>query len=55
MPRSVVGLLTAIGTVMSVAASLAHGSLFLAAIVPAALATGFVTYLALPPPLKKKT
>jgi len=47
MPRSVVGLLAAVGAAMSVIASSAHGGLFWAAVVDAAAATGLATYLAL--------
>jgi hypothetical protein len=55
MPRSMVGLLTAIGVAMSVVASLAHGDLFWAATVDAAAAAGLAAYLALPPTKKKPT
>ena len=49
MPRSMVGLLAAVGAAMSMVASLAHGDLFWAAITAAAAATGLAAYLALPP------
>ena len=52
MPQIVVGLLTAVGTAMSVAASLAHGDLFWAAAIDAAAATGLAAYLALSPTKK---
>jgi hypothetical protein len=53
MPRSVVGLLAAVGAAMSVVASSAHGDLFWAAAVDAATATGLAAYLALSPTKKK--
>src|SRR3989442_14710777 len=52
VPRSMVGLLTAVGVAMSVVASLAHGDLFWAAVVDAAAAAGLAAYLALPPTKK---
>jgi hypothetical protein len=52
MPPSVVGVLTAVGTATSAAASLTHGDLFWAAVVDAAAATGLAAYLALLPTKK---
>jgi hypothetical protein len=52
MPRSLVGLLAAVGVVMSALAGLAHGDLFWAAVADAAAATGLAAYLALPPTKK---
>jgi hypothetical protein len=48
MPRSVVGLLAAVGTAVSLVAGMAHGGLFWTAVVDAAAATGLAAYLALP-------
>ncbi len=53
MPRSIVGLLAAVGTAMAVVASLTHGDLFWAAVMDASAATGLATYLALPTTKKK--
>jgi hypothetical protein len=47
MPRSMVGLLAAVGTTMPVVASLAHGGLFWTALADGAAATGLAAYLAL--------
>ena len=53
MPRSMVGLLAAVGTAMSVFAGLAHGDVALATIAAiAGAASGSAAYLSLP--LKKK-
>jgi hypothetical protein len=52
-PRSVVGLLAAVGTAMSVAASSAHSDLFWAAMGAAATAAGLAAYLALLPTKKR--
>jgi O-antigen/teichoic acid export membrane protein len=52
VPRSVVGLLAAVGTAMSLLAALAHGDLFWAAVAGAAVAWGLAAYLALPPTKK---
>lgn len=48
MPRSMVGLLAAVGAAMSVVASLAHGGLVWAAVMDAGAAAGLAAYLALP-------
>lgn len=55
VPRGMVGILAALGTVMSLVASQAHGGLLWAAVAEAAAATGLAAYLALPPkpPTKK--
>ena len=53
MPRSMVGLLVAVGTTMSVFAGLAHADVALATIAAVAgAASGSAAYLSLPP--KKK-
>lgn len=49
MPRSIVGLLAAVGAAMSALASLAHGDLIWVAVADAAAATGLASYLALAP------
>jgi hypothetical protein len=49
MPRSMVGLLTAVGTAMSALVAFAHGSFVWVAIADAAAATGLAAYLALSP------
>jgi hypothetical protein len=48
MPRSMVGLLAAVGTAMSALVAFAHGNLFWVIIADAAAATGLAAYLALP-------
>jgi hypothetical protein len=48
MPRSMVGLLAAVGTAMSSLAAFAHGKLVWLAIADAAVATGLAACLALP-------
>lgn len=48
MPRSMVGLLAAVGTAMSSLAAFAHGNLVWLAIADAAVATGLAACLALP-------
>lgn len=48
MPRSMVGLLTAVGTAMSVLAPSAHGILFLLTIAVAFAATGSAVCFGLP-------
>ena len=48
MPRSMVGLLAAVGTAMSALVGLAHGDLVWAVIADAAAAAGLAAYLALP-------
>ncbi len=52
MPRSMVGLLAAVGTAMSALVGLAHGDLIWVVLVDAAAATGLAAYLALPPQKK---
>lgn len=52
MPRSMVGLLAAVGTVMSALVASAHGNLVWLVIVDAAMATGLAAYAAAP--LQKK-
>jgi hypothetical protein len=54
MPRTMVGLLAAVGAAMSALVGLAHGDLVWVAIADAAAATGLAAYLALPVPNKKK-
>jgi hypothetical protein len=49
MPRSMVGLLAAVGAAMSALVGLIHGDLVWLALVDAAAATGLAAYLALPP------
>lgn len=49
MPRSMVGLLAAVGTAMSALVALAHGYLIWAIIALAAAAAGLVAYLSLSP------
>jgi hypothetical protein len=51
MPRSMVGLLAAVGTAMSALAGLTHGDLVWIMLMDAAAATGLAAYAALP--LKK--
>jgi hypothetical protein len=53
MPRSMVGLLAAVGSAMYAIAALVHGDLVWVMIADAAAATGLAAYLALPP--NKKT
>jgi hypothetical protein len=53
MPRSVVGLLAAVGATMSVLAGLIHGYPEPFVVASAGIASGFAAYLALPP--KKKS
>ena len=53
MPRSMVGLLAAVGTAMSALVGLAHGVLIWLALADAAAATGLSAYLALMP-IKKR-
>ena len=48
MPRSMVGLLAAVGATMSALVAFAHGFLITITIVDAAAAAGLATYLALP-------
>jgi hypothetical protein len=48
MPRSMVGLLAAVGAAMSALVAFAHGDLVWAIIVDAAAATGLAAYLAAP-------
>jgi hypothetical protein len=48
MPRSMVGLLVAVGTAMSGLIGLTHGDVIPALITGAAFATGLAAYLALP-------
>jgi hypothetical protein len=48
MPRSMVGLLAAVGTAMSALAGLVHGDFALLIIAYAAAAAGLAAYLALP-------
>jgi len=52
MPRSMVGLLAAVGAAMSALVAFAHGDFVWLAIADAAAATGLAAYLALP--AKKK-
>ena len=52
MPRSVVGLLAAVGAAMSALAAFAHGDLVWLTIAEAAAATGLASYLALDPEKK---
>ncbi len=49
MPRSMVGVLAAVGTAMSALVAFAHGNLVWVIISDAAAATGLAAYLALPP------
>jgi hypothetical protein len=49
MPRSMVGLLAAVGATMSAIVGLVHGDLAWVIIADAAAATGLAAYLALPP------
>jgi hypothetical protein len=49
MPRSVVGLLAAVGVTVSVLDAMVHGALIPADAVVAGLATGLGVYLSLPP------
>ena len=54
MPRSMVGLLAAVGVAMSALVAFAHGDLIWLTIADAATATGLAAYLALPAdPVKK--
>ncbi len=48
MPRSMVGLLAAVGVAMSALAAFAHGDLVWVTIADAAAASGLAAYLALP-------
>ena len=48
MPRSMVGLLAAVGTAMSALFGLAHGDLAWITLIGAAAATGLAAYAALP-------
>lgn len=48
MPKSMVGLLAAVGTAMSGLVGLAHGYLVWTALLDAAAAAGLAAYLALP-------
>lgn len=52
MPRSMVGLLAAVGAAMSALASFVHGDLIAVIIINAAVATGSAAYLALKPQKK---
>jgi hypothetical protein len=52
MPRSMVGLLAAVGTAMSALVAFAHGDLIWAAIADAAVATGLASYLSIEPSKK---
>jgi hypothetical protein len=52
MPRSMVGLLAAVGTAMSVLAASAHGDLVWLMIADASAATGLAAYMALLPTKK---
>ena len=54
MPRSMVGLLAAVGATMSALVAFAHGTLAWVSIADAAAATGLSAYLALLPPQKKR-
>jgi hypothetical protein len=54
MPRSMVGLLAAVGAAMAALAGSAHGDLFWVIVVDAATATGLASYLALPLAANKK-
>ena len=45
MPRSIVGLLAAVGTAMSALVAFAHGDLIWVTIADAAVATGLVAYM----------
>jgi hypothetical protein len=53
MPRSMVGLLAAAGTAMSMLVGLAHGYIAWVAIADATAATGLVAYVTAPAFLKK--
>jgi hypothetical protein len=53
MPRGTVGLLAALGAVMSALAGLVHGDLVWAVVVNCGLATGLAAYLALPSSKKR--
>jgi hypothetical protein len=48
MPRTVVGLLTAVGTALSALVAFAHGNLVGLTIANAAIATGLAAYCAAP-------
>jgi hypothetical protein len=52
MPRSMVGLLVAVGTAMSALVGLMHSGLVYVTIVAAALAAGLASYLSLLPEKK---
>jgi hypothetical protein len=52
MPRSTVGLLAALGALMSALVDLTHGQLVPLVVVSAGTATGLAAYLALPPSKK---
>jgi hypothetical protein len=51
MPRTLVGLLAAVGVTMSVLVAFAHGALVWLIIVEAAAATGLVAYVSAPVPV----
>jgi hypothetical protein len=53
MPRSMVGLLAAVGTAMSALAGLAHGYIAWVAIADATTAAGLVAYITAPAFFKK--
>jgi hypothetical protein len=53
MPRSMVGLLAAVGAAMSAFVAFAHGDLVAATIASAAISTGLAAYAAAP--LQKKS
>jgi len=55
MPRSMVGLLAAVGAAMSAPAGLAHGDLVFLIIADAAAATGLAAYAATLPQVIKKS
>jgi len=55
MPRSMVGLLAAVGAAMSALVGLVHGDLTWVALADAAAATGLAAYLALPSNKKKSS
>jgi len=55
MPRSMVGLLTAVGTAMSALVALAHGGLIWGTITIAAVAMGLAAYSALLTTQKKSS
>jgi hypothetical protein len=53
MPRSMVGLLAAVGTAMSALVGMAHGDLVWVTIAEAVAATGLVAYVTAPPKKSK--